>query len=136
MRTNYLRELANINRFCLKSKPFGQVSRFSLWTALNPNARTPAWTNNSPDAKVPLIENYRPTWPDFDYQTPSDPHPLLERTVPDNKLSFKMKATFAPGSLIFYPHLKINPADLKVRMRVSFNHLIFIFIYPFSIVLH
>jgi hypothetical protein len=122
MKTNYSRALANINRFCLNSKPIGQVSYLSFWAALNPKAQSPAWINNSPDARVPLIENYRPTWPDFDYETPSDPPPLLERTVPDNKLSFKMKATFEPGSLVFYPHLNINPADLKVRMRVSSNN--------------
>jgi hypothetical protein len=41
------------------------------------------------------------------------------RTVAEEHLSFGMKATLDLGSSIFFPHLKVNPADLKVILSVS-----------------
>jgi hypothetical protein len=75
--------------------------------------------NNNPNAKSPLIDQYRPVWPDQDFSVSSKPATLPKRTIPDDVLNFKLSATFTPGSSIFYPHLSINPADLKVVMTVS-----------------
>lgn len=72
----------------------------------------------------PLIENYRSTWPDPEYQAPANIlESLPKRTVPDSVLKFRMTASFGHGSSIFYPHIATHPADCKVRMQVSLNDL-------------
>ena len=71
-----------------------------------------------PNVKLPLIQDFHSVWP--------EPRPTTEfieaippRTVPENILRFSMRATFDKGMAIFYPHLKFNPADLKVHLKVS-----------------
>lgn len=65
------------------------------------------------------VKNYRPLWTDFDFAGASTPAPLPKRTVSDSALNFQLTATFTHGSAIFFPHLKMNPADAKVKMTVS-----------------
>jgi hypothetical protein len=69
-------------------------------------------------SKVPLIENFQTTWP---HPRPSAKviAELPKRTVPEKNLHFTMKATLDHGMSIFYPHLNMHPADLKVTMSVS-----------------
>jgi hypothetical protein len=68
---------------------------------------------------VPLVEHYRPSWPDADFNHPAVHAPtLLPKTVDDEILSFEMSATFQQERIEQYPHLNIQPQDLKVRMRV------------------
>jgi len=78
---------------------------------------------------LPLIEHYRPRWPEPAYNidetnklSVSPSSKVLPRTVPDNKLRFKLKATFDHGASIFYPHLKFHAADYKVTLLVSFHY--------------
>lgn len=71
-----------------------------------------------------LLENYRPVWPDPEYQGIESSVPQLPpRTVADHCLRFAMKSSLLPGSLIFYPHLNINPTDLKVKLYVNIDDL-------------
>ena len=44
-------------------------------------------------------------------------------------LRFEMSATYEQGSSLFYPHMKMNPSDFKVIVRVSlsFHSLLFVF---------
>lgn len=69
-------------------------------------------------SKIPLIEHYQTTWP---HPRPSAKiiAELPKRTVPEKNLHFTMKATLDHGMSIFYPHLNMHPADLKVTMAVS-----------------
>mmetsp|Transcript_22365 Transcript_22365/g.37407 ORF Transcript_22365/g.37407 Transcript_22365/m.37407 type:complete len:185 (+) Transcript_22365:56-610(+) len=75
-------------------------------------------------SNAPLIENYRSSWPDPIPDKPA--HTLLDlpkRTVPDKVLRFQFTANFSSGGSIFYSHLKTNPADFKVIMKVSLSDL-------------
>ena len=76
-------------------------------------------------AGLPLIEHYRPRWPEPAYNidetnklSVSPSSKVLPRTIPDNKLRFKLRATFDHGASIFYPHLKFHAADYKVTLLV------------------
>ena len=69
---------------------------------------------------TPLIEHYRSAWPDVLKDKPSAEMPELpKRTVPDDLLRFNFTAHFDAGGAFFYPHLKTNPADFKVRLKVN-----------------
>jgi hypothetical protein len=78
----------------------------------------------APNARV-VSTKYSTAWPH------AEDKPLkqeiggapLPRTIPDDVLNFQMKATFTPGSSIFYPHLKHHPADYKVGLVVKINDL-------------
>ena len=77
-------------------------------------------TSQGPASALPLISQFQSRWPKpIDEQLPKQMEPL-PRTIPDSKLHFQMKATFAHGSSIFYPHLKFHPSDFKVSLVVSF----------------
>ena len=80
---------------------------------------------NNFSTKVPLIENFQTTWP---HPRPSAKviAELPKRTVPEKSLHFTMKATLDHGMSIFYPHLNMHPADLKVTMSVRFMIMILI----------
>jgi len=65
-----------------------------------------------------VVQTKRPTWLDFQYEDVDTPAPAPPKTVDDSALQFEMTATFNEGSAIFYPHLKINPADAKVKLTV------------------
>lgn len=70
-------------------------------------------------SSTPLIEHYRSAWPDVLKDKPSAEMPEFpKRTVPDDLLRFSFTANFDAGGAFFYPHLKTNPADFKVRMKV------------------
>mmetsp|Transcript_11041 Transcript_11041/g.15233 ORF Transcript_11041/g.15233 Transcript_11041/m.15233 type:complete len:183 (-) Transcript_11041:3-551(-) len=86
----------------------------------------------SPNASAPLIQAYRPLWPDPEYfrgsviESSTESLPAVNlppRTIPDSALRFTFKTTFQPGSAISYTHLRINPADFKVSLKVSLSHL-------------
>lgn len=80
-------------------------------------------TLHGSSSSSPLIENYRSTWPDPEFQAP---HNILAaapvRTVPDSALGFIMTATLNHGSSIFYPHMDIHPSDCKVKLQVNHMH--------------
>lgn len=69
---------------------------------------------------TPLVENYANSWP---APLPSAAYPTAlaapVRTIPDSKLRFQTKSTFATGGSIYYPHLKFHPADFKVAVVVA-----------------
>jgi hypothetical protein len=67
-----------------------------------------------------ILQNYRPKWPLTNF-TASEPVPHIpEKTISEDKLRFELSATMNKGTNIFYPHLQSHPADLKVRLFVSF----------------
>jgi hypothetical protein len=70
------------------------------------------------DLRLPLMEEVKSTWP---LPRPSEEavKKIIPRTISDDVLRFEMSATFDKGFAIFYPHIKIHPADLKVRLFVS-----------------
>lgn len=71
-------------------------------------------------SSTPLIEHYRSAWPDVLKDKPSAAMPEFpKRTVPDDLLRFHFTAHFDAGGALFYPHLRTNPADFKVRMKVN-----------------
>jgi hypothetical protein len=75
--------------------------------------------HNDPTSPTPLVEHYRSSWPDPVPDRPSSSVASLPpRTVPDSKLRFSFTAHFSSGGSFFYPHLKTNPADFKVSMKV------------------
>ena len=81
------------------------------------------------NAPVPLIQHFRSTWPDVLQHGSSAPEldaalQIPPRTVPDDKLRFQMRTSFNHGTDIFYPHMKIHPADFKVSLLVSSNPLL------------
>ena len=71
-----------------------------------------------PEIKAPLLEKFHSVWPE-----PRPTNQLIEaipeRTIPEDILSFTMRATFDKGMSIFFPHMKFHPADLKVILTVS-----------------
>lgn len=77
-----------------------------------------------PESFTPLVEKFRTSWPDAAPKSISITNELLkaklpERTVSEDILRFEMSATYDPGSSLFYAHMKTNPADFKVIVRVS-----------------
>jgi hypothetical protein len=91
---------------------------------------------NSANAEAPLIEKYRPTWPDPYYvnESSSELPPLPPRTVPDEALRFEIKGSNFKGTAEFYTHLPINPADMRVKLKVSNSIRYFFFILRFVFV--
>eukprot|EP01038_Epipyxis_sp_PR26KG_P017463 gene17463-24158_t len=84
----------------------------------------------------PLVEKYRSIWPSPEYgnldsnddsgnvDNNNDENQLsLVRTIPDEVLRFRLKASFSQGSALFYPHLPYNPADFKVALMVTIDDL-------------
>jgi hypothetical protein len=77
-----------------------------------------------PNAAVPLMQKVRSTWPDVSHHSAvssleEDNAPQLPpRTVPDDKLSFRMRVSYTHGTDIYFPHMKIHPADYKVALFV------------------
>ena len=71
-----------------------------------------------PEIKAPLLEKFHSVWPE---PRPSNQfiEAIPEKTIPEDILSFTMRATFDKGMSIFYPHMKFHPADLKVILTVS-----------------
>ena len=77
--------------------------------------------HNSPASSAPLVQHFRPRWPEPELAVvPPDAALKLpeQRTVSEKILRFQMSATFSHGTSIFYPHLKFNPADIKVSVKV------------------
>lgn len=70
------------------------------------------------NSNAPLLECVRNVWPDPEYQIIGTPVNIPARTVPESVLRWKMKASFINASVIVYPHLQVNPADLKVTLLV------------------
>lgn len=78
------------------------------------------------EKKPTLLQHHRGVWPIADYvAASSNPPPLPQRTVKFENMKFQYKSSFVPGSMIFYPHFKINPVDMKVRMQVRRPHFLF-----------
>jgi hypothetical protein len=78
--------------------------------------------HNSPTSSAPLVQHFRPRWPEPELAVvPPDAALKLpeQRTVSEKVLRFQMSATFSHGTSIFYPHLKFNPADIKVSVKVG-----------------
>ncbi len=72
---------------------------------------------------TPLIESYRSSWPENKPKTVPISDDVIKRqlparTVSDDVLCFEMSATYDQGSSLFYPHMKTNPADFKVILKV------------------
>ena len=117
-------------RFSLALSAIGPVSVFridnSSYNTISSNSNSSSSSSSSSSninshlssiSDEPLIENYRPTWP-FAPQSKAEDVVVPPRTVDDSKLHFEMKATFDHGIALFYPHLKFNPADFKVKLKV------------------
>jgi hypothetical protein len=67
----------------------------------------------------PLIESHRTFWPDVENAVSKNiSSNSLKRTIRDEVLRFNMTARLDHGSSIFYPHLRIHPADFKVSLKV------------------
>jgi len=76
-----------------------------------------------PESFSPLVEQFRTSWPDVAPQSIPVSNELLKaklptRTVSEDILRFEMSATYDPGSSLFYAHMKTNPADFKVIVKV------------------
>lgn len=91
-----------------------QVSTAALRASFSSKATKEVYT----DSQL-YMKNYHPLWTEFDFAGAATPPPLPKRTVPESALNFELTATFTHGSAIFYPHMKMNPADAKVKMTVS-----------------
>ena len=83
------------------------------------------------NAPAPLIQHFRSTWPDVLQHSSSAPEldaalQIPRRTVPDDKLRFQMRTSFNHGTDIFYPHMKIHPADFKVSLLVCIFDMAFL----------
>lgn len=76
---------------------------------------------NTPNSHAPLVERYRPTWPDADFEMVNENAlpPLPPRTVPDELFVFDYRTTSHKGTAKFYNHLMVNPADIRVKAQVS-----------------
>jgi len=73
-----------------------------------------------------IVENVTSSWmtnPNANQKVKGTTPPLPTRTVPDSVLKFKLSTSFDHGSAIFFPHLKMNPADFKVALNVSIDDL-------------
>lgn len=71
----------------------------------------------------PLVQNFRTSWPEpaplnIKVDDNTIQQHLPERTVPDDVLRYEMTASYDQGSALFYSHMKMNPADFKVVMKV------------------
>jgi hypothetical protein len=96
----------------LKITPF-LVKNVKSFTARNLSSTNPLGSGI-------LLENYRPTWPDLDFNHPSVKAPsVLPKSVPNKNIEFEIKATYKRDQYDQYPHMNMNPADLKVKMQVS-----------------
>lgn len=75
---------------------------------------------NTKNGVAPLIERYRPSWPDADFEGVNGDTlpPLPPRTVPDELFQFEYRTSTEEGTARFYEHLTVNPADIKVRATV------------------
>lgn len=105
------------NRFCNSNS--GRRHLLSTVTAAVNNGLVA-----KPPASAPLVENFRTSWPEAKPSTvsvssESVQEKLPPRTVSDDDLRFEMSATYDPGSSLFYDHMKMNPADFKVVLKVS-----------------
>lgn len=69
--------------------------------------------------KLPYIQHFRTTWPEV-RPTNEQIEAIPIKTVPESVLRFSLKSSFDIGMSVFYPHLKMNPADLKVTLSVSY----------------
>jgi hypothetical protein len=104
---------------CLKRMTFGRnvIIPRSLTSSINKN-----YLNVD---SVPYVENYRSSWPDLSYYAMNNNNvndlakPEFQRTVPNDALSFKMNASLVRGRAEVYRHLKYNPTDFKVSMKVK-----------------
>jgi hypothetical protein len=74
---------------------------------------------NSPNSHAPLIERYRPSWPDADFELVDQSQfpQLPPRTVPDDLFNFEYRTSSTKGTAKFYTHLMVNPADIRVRAK-------------------
>lgn len=79
--------------------------------------------HTSRSSQRPLVQFFRTSWPDPAPAAPAAEAVLPKRTVPDDVLQFTLKASTQHGSAIFYPHMKMNPADRKVRLDVALRDL-------------
>ena len=73
---------------------------------------------SSPSPRFPLIEHYKSSWPEMTPRATITPQNLPVRTIPDSVLRFEMSAAYDQGSSLFYSHMKVNPADFKVILKV------------------
>lgn len=82
------------------------------------NSRWFSFHEHTVNSNAPLLERARNVWPDPDYQLIGTKLDIPARTVPESALRWGMTASFTNANVIVYPHLKINPADVKVIMKV------------------
>ncbi len=77
---------------------------------------------NSAYSHAPLVERYRPSWPDADFEGVDENSlpPIPPRTVPDELFHFEFRTTTHKGTAEFYKHLMLNPADIRVKATVMF----------------
>jgi hypothetical protein len=97
------------------------LNKFSTSLTTTPSAAT---ANTSKLSSFPYIENYRPRWPQPAISTEIRNMVLPKRTVADSDLRFELKATMDQGQAIYYPHLKFNPIDFKVKLFVSYHFIL------------
>ena len=85
--------------------------------------RTSIREYNNPRSATPLIEHYKSRWPEPPQSKALESvvANLPKRTVSESDLKFELRATFDHGRAYLYPHMKFNPADFKVIMKVRFT---------------
>lgn len=99
----------------------GRASRCMLSSTPAPNPDLGKHTSRN--APRPMAQFFRSSWPDAKPAAPAAEAVLPKRTVSDDVLQFTLTASTQHGSAIFYPHMKLNPADRKVRMDVALRDL-------------
>lgn len=75
-----------------------------------------------------LVESIKSSWPkeirEESNITSNNSETLLpERTIPEDKLKFRLTSSFFPGSSIHFPHMPSHPGDFKVALTVSIDEL-------------
>ena len=99
---------------------------FRLSSSIANRARCVSTSLNScagVNSTSPLVQNFRTSWPEpaplkIKVNEHTIQQHLPERTVSDDVLRYEMTASYDQGSALFYSHMKMNPADFKVIVRV------------------
>jgi hypothetical protein len=104
------------------------ISRFAMLPTVRRFSTNTIKNSARPEAFAPLVEQFRTSWPEATPKSVPVSNEFLkaklpERTVSEDILRFEMSATYDPGSSLFYAHMKTNPADFKVIVKVNVKDL-------------
>ena len=75
-----------------------------------------------------FVESTKSAWPkpvreESNIVGMNDETLLPQRTIPEEKLRFRLTSSFFPGSSIHFPHMPSHPGDFKVALSVSIDEL-------------